>query len=280
MEDVFIIIKTGATEIERRLPVHFETTLRCVPNFIIYSDYEEKIKGHEVHDILAGYSDEIKQKNDNFEIYRRLQKKGKKALTDEEKKEGTWGTGWNLDKWKFLPIINQALKERPNMKWYILIEADTYIMLSNLVKWLHRLDHKKAIYTGSPTQINDITFAHGGSGIIMSHLAMQKAADRYKTNLAHYNKFTDKEWAGDCVLGKLMDDAGVPLLWSWPLLQGEKPSELDHDSFAWERRLMCHPVVTYHHVDAQEIRYMWEFENKWKRHVSSCILCGAVLSTV
>jgi hypothetical protein len=59
-QEMLVVIKTGATEIHQKLPVHFQTTLQCIPHFVIYSDMPEEINGHQVHDVLASISPDHK----------------------------------------------------------------------------------------------------------------------------------------------------------------------------------------------------------------------------
>ena len=45
MDDVMVILKTGATEAQEKVPVQLRTGLQCVPHFAVFSDYEEVING-------------------------------------------------------------------------------------------------------------------------------------------------------------------------------------------------------------------------------------------
>ena len=45
--DILVVLRTGATESLEKVPVHFRTTLRCVPHFVIHSDLDEEIEGHD-----------------------------------------------------------------------------------------------------------------------------------------------------------------------------------------------------------------------------------------
>ena len=52
--DAVVIMKTGVTELQDRLPVHLDTTLTCPPNYVIFSDHEELYRGKwEIRDVLA-----------------------------------------------------------------------------------------------------------------------------------------------------------------------------------------------------------------------------------
>ena len=52
LDNVFVILRTNATETPSKLPVHFATTLHCAPHYAIYSDLAEEIAGHPIHDAL------------------------------------------------------------------------------------------------------------------------------------------------------------------------------------------------------------------------------------
>ena len=95
---IFLVVKTGATVIDSRLPKHFETTLRCVPNHAIFSDFEEDISRVPVHDVLDEVPPKLKLEDEDFEMYRRMQIGGREALRPSEKAESTDGPGWRLDK--------------------------------------------------------------------------------------------------------------------------------------------------------------------------------------
>jgi hypothetical protein len=48
--DTLVVMKTGSTELQDRLPIHFNTTMRCYPNYAIYSDVAEEFHGHQILD--------------------------------------------------------------------------------------------------------------------------------------------------------------------------------------------------------------------------------------
>ena len=83
-EDVLVIMRTGATEIEDKLPVHLNTTLQCYNNYVIFSDYEEDFEGHHVYDLLADVEDDVKEHHPDFALWRRLRANGRESLDDSE----------------------------------------------------------------------------------------------------------------------------------------------------------------------------------------------------
>ncbi|KAL2002730.1 hypothetical protein VTN02DRAFT_6113 [Thermoascus thermophilus] len=270
MEDVLVVIKTGVTEALDKVPVHYRTTLRCVPHYVIFSDFEEQIAGVRAHDVLRNVSREIKQTNPDFDIYNRLREHGRAGLQDSDRIDEANSPsgklnnpGWKLDKWKFLPMVDEALRSRPDAKWYFFMEADTYPFWPNLMAWLARFDAEKPLYIGSQMQIGDVTFAYGGAGIILSNPAMRLVSAYRAAHLAEIDELTAAHWAGDCVLGKVLHDAGVSLLWAWPMMQTSTIWGIDFFADAYGRQAWCYPAVSFHHMTPADIELLWQFDQQW-----------------
>ncbi|KAI1389080.1 glycosyltransferase family 31 protein [Hypoxylon trugodes] len=276
LEDLFVILRTGATEAPKKLPVHFATTLRCVPHYVIYSDYEEDIEGHHVYNSLDEVNPDIIASHPDFEYYRRLQAGGREAFTAEEiaqwaavknTNSGRDSPGWKLDKWKFLPVAEKAFAQRPDAKWYIFIESDTYMLWQTLLEWLSKFDSSKPHYLGMQMQIGDVVFAYGGGGFAISNPAMQKVVAQRQANLKLYDDFTAVHWAGDCVLGKALADAGMGLLWSFPTLAGDQPGDIDFNSTfgGQDKKPWCYYATSYHHMQPAEYTRFMKFEEAWNQ---------------
>ncbi|XXG97372.1 hypothetical protein Hte_003671 [Hypoxylon texense] len=276
LEDVFVVLRTGATEAPKKLPVHFTTTLRCVPNYALYSDYEEDIEGHHVYNALDEVNPDIIATHSDFEYYRRLQEGGRDAFTAEELAHwasakntngGRDSPGWRLDKWKFLPLAEKALTMKPDAKWYIFIESDTYMLWQTLLEWLAHFDSSKPHYLGMQMQIGDVIFAYGGAGFAISNPALKKVVEHRRANLKFYDDFTGGHWAGDCVLGKALADSGVNLLWSFPTLTGDMPADMDFNtSFGGQdKKPWCFYSASYHHLPPSEYPNFAKFEQTWNQ---------------
>ncbi|KAK7997236.1 hypothetical protein PG989_005276 [Apiospora arundinis] len=277
LDDVFVVFKTGATEALDQVPTHLATSLRCVPNYAIYSDFDEIIDGVHVQDALDEVRDDIKTSHPDFEYYQRLQQGGRSAFSDDENAQwaatestiaGRDTPGWRLDKWKFLPIAEKALRQGgAATSWYVFYEGDSYIFWRNILDWISNLDPAEPHYLGNPMIIGDVAFAHGGSGFVLSRAALEMVVEYRHQNLEFYDAYTGSHWAGDCVLGKALADAGVPLLYARPNLHGDHPAELgflgsvsDPTSQDW-----CYNIGSYHHMAPSDIVQMSMFERKWNR---------------
>ncbi|CAO2648861.1 Nn.00g098100.m01.CDS01 [Neocucurbitaria sp. VM-36] len=270
--EVLVVLRTGATEVLEKLPVHFDTTLRCIPNYAIYSDYEEELEGSHIYDVFDELSQDLKESVPDFELYHRLKTKGRDSLSidgtghDGSGPSGSLGNpGWKLDKFKFLPMIDKALRHRPQAKWFVFIELDTYLMWGNLLDYLSKFDAEKPYYIGKQMYIGEVLFAHGGSGFALSAPAMRRVTEHWRAHINEYDRYTIEQWAGDMVLGKALKDALVPLLWAFPHFQGDPVSTLDHNITKIDRQPWCYPAITYHHMPKDEIRSLWEFEQEWQR---------------
>ncbi|KAL5041249.1 hypothetical protein BDW71DRAFT_213217 [Aspergillus fruticulosus] len=273
MDKVLVILKTGATEALDKVPVHFKTTLQCVQHYAVFSDYEEYIHGVHVQDVLRSVSEGTKQTNPDFGIYNRLRASGRDGLTAEDWRDDDNGPhgkqgnpGWKLDKWKFVPMIDEALLVSPEAHWYVFIEADTYIVWRNMVRWLSQLDQEKAFYLGAPMQMGSRVFAYGGAGIVLSKAAMRLVSLYRAQNFTAIEQMTADDWAGDHVLGRILGDIGIPLVWSWPLMVPSSVWEFEYFTKAYGRQPWCYPAVSFHHMSPQDIWDMWLLEQQWFRY--------------
>jgi hypothetical protein len=276
--DVLVVLRTGATESREKLPVHFRTTLRCVPHFLIVSDMNEEIEGVDVHDVLNGVSAQTKKESEDFKLYHHLQEHGRRGLPEQKVITAMSGSskgdylqtdkeGWKLDKWKFLPMMDHAYARKPDAKWFVFIEADTYMGWNNLLDYLNKFDDTKSYYIGKHLYINDVEFGYGGAGFVLSNPAMHKVIEQRSEHVSEYEDFTKTHWVGDCALGKVLEDVKVPLHRAFPHFQGDSPASVDPAITKIDRNLWCFPTITYHHVSPAEIEELWHFEQDWySRH--------------
>ncbi|KAF2169719.1 glycosyltransferase family 31 protein [Zasmidium cellare ATCC 36951] len=274
--DTLVVMKTGATDFTSQVPTHFDTTFVCAPNYIIFSDHEEIFRGHQIHDVLATVSEELRAEHPDFEIYRRLSQSGRSALAPYENKQINFkavdgdvtggkgdSAGWKLDKWKFLPMFHQTLTLSPGYKWYMFIEPDSAIFWSTVLKYQQQLDHSRPYYMGSQVLIGDLEFAHGGSGYLVSDAALKRVVDYYLAHKEDLEKFNEEQWAGDAVAGETFKRADASLTRVWPIVQGDHPGEFPWGRDHGDKPLWCFPTMTWHHMSAADAENMWDFEQRW-----------------
>jgi hypothetical protein len=260
---IAIAVKTGATEAVEKIPMLMHTTLRCAQNVMIFSDLEQNIAGHQLHDALADIPQAAMDGNSDFDFYWKL-KESKKYGQIEKMLRGVHDprikhdlASWTLDKYKQLHILEKLYAAYPNKDWYLMMDADTYVIWPNLLAWLQRLPNPRstAFYLGSTAEVGDVKFAHGGSGILLSQATMYDFAVTNKGVASTWDKPMHEECCGDLVIGTVLKQHGVLLKPSWPTVNGEKPSTLPFGPTHW-----CQPVVTMHHADPHEMNQIVNFE--------------------
>lgn len=284
-EDVLLILKTGATVLWKRLPIHLSTTLspeRINPNnTVIYSEVDARIGNHTVIDILSQFPQSVKD-SANFELYHAIREWDGANYYIEHTglpgdDEGPPG-GWRLDKYKFLPLIQHAGTHWPKAKWYLYTEDDTYMFLPNVLLYLSAYDHRQSHWLGGLGEKLGTTFAHGGSGFALSRAAWEQSFGRGGGDLVtKYQRFVDEACCGDYALGKLLNDYGVQFGenggdegWSWGF------NGLPHWKIEFSEANWCKPVLTWHHAHNRDIARYYELEQSWDFRVSRVAWWGVL----
>ncbi|KAB8304483.1 hypothetical protein EYC80_003874 [Monilinia laxa] len=269
-KDVVILVKTGATSIWRRMPMHMSTTLgnkQLTPNVVYYSDVADNINGNPVIDSLANISTTLKGSPD-FELYN----KAKESLSDNLYQES--GSmegdhylpgGWRLDKYKFLPMFQHAAIHHPGKKWYVYMEDDNYFFWETLYAWLATLDHTSPILVGSPAFKMGEDFAHGGSGFAISGKAMEVSFGADKTLADKYESYAKQHCCGDQVLSHALKEMGVERFkgldgGGWAALQALPIWRINFGN--WN---LCSPIMNIHKVHQADISKLSVFENKFMK---------------
>lgn len=286
--DTVLIMKAGVTSIEERLPPHLDNTFKCVPNYLIFSDHEELFRGkYQVRDVLANISPDIVQSNPDFELYRRVKEVGRQGIppedltgvrttnkqTDEEK---MLIPGWVLDKWKFLPMMNETFFLYPDKKWYVFVESDTYLFWSTVLKYVSTLDHTQPHAIGHrTTRLTDHYFMHGGSGYVLSHEALRVLVQHVRAHQRSLDLWMEDEWAGDVALGSVMNTVEIPMTYAWPIFQPAFFGVIYFGAEPQDRRYWCYPAATYHHMTPETIEDTWYMEQQWIQEENDVSLLSA-----
>ncbi|CAL3965495.1 unnamed protein product [Diplocarpon coronariae] len=262
---IVVIFKTGAQEVSH-LSIQVGTTLRYLDpaDILFFSDLQGSLGPFLIHDALRNVDQTLKESDGDFEIYRAIRRYQRTGQDIEELKEerskGDDRSGWRLDKYKFLHMVEETFEMRPDAKWYVFIETDSYVVWSNLAEWLSRLDSTRPMYLGAVVSIGDTAFGHGGSGYVLSNAAMNKllGSDQQQGLAAEWDRKMKDVCCGDLALGSALKQKGVDVAGAHPLLNGDKPATF---SFG-PKELWCQPVVTMHHVLPHEISAIWRYERR------------------
>ncbi|VVT57833.1 uncharacterized protein SAPINGB_P005892 [Magnusiomyces paraingens] len=259
-ERLFLMMKEGATVLWDRIPVHLLTTFTRVPYFAIYADAPASIGGFEVIDVLANVTTKTRESHD-FRLYHQLREMRDSHAIFNPKDAHLEG-GWDLDKYKNVPMLAHALRVAPpHVEWFAFMDGDTYFFLDNLLDYLKTLDAKDKLYLGSGAMYNDVIFAHGGSGVVLSRAALQATLGIHPEWEFDLETETRNSCCGDYIVAKLLEKAGIELSrgYSYPTtgwkFQGQPYWNLHSTSETW-----CQKVVSFHHLTPVEVEILWEYE--------------------
>lgn len=95
--DTLVVMRTGSTELQDKLPIHLATTLLRYPNSLVFSDFEEDFEHYHIIDALESVDSHLKETSPDFDLWRRLKQFGRAVLRpDELSGKAVWvdqGTG-------------------------------------------------------------------------------------------------------------------------------------------------------------------------------------------
>lgn len=262
-EDVVVGVKTGATVGAELALAQARTSLRCAKNVIYFSDLEQEIEGIHFHDALKSIHPTVMENNPDFDFYHQQKdlwqtQHNVTAMmrAKHPTKEGQLAA-WELDKYKNVHMVEETWAMVPDKKWYIFIDADTYVLWSSLLLWLSKLDPSRKTYAGSEVNQEGQRFAHGGSGYVLSHATMYEYTVTHKGTAAIFDPRIRNYCCGDLVLGMALEEQGNDVQEVWPLITGESQWTMPFGPEYW-----CHPQFTLHHMGISEMKSLSEFEEK------------------
>jgi Fringe-like len=256
--DVVIVMKTGASEIEAKLPIHLSTTFKCAPNVMVFSDMAQQFEGLRIHDPLRHLATELDKTDPDLMYYMSLMERQRKG-NDIVKGNNT--QAWALDRYKNIPMLRRAYETYPDAKWFVFMDADTALIWSNLLTWLSQMDSSEPRYIGSSVVggkwqgRDNIRFAHGGTGYIISHAAAKIIAEETDEEQKKSFEITREDCCGDSALAKVLRTHGIVITPAFPNVNGQTLYHVDYG-----RDSLCFAPVTMHHMNAEEIKELVKYQ--------------------
>jgi hypothetical protein len=255
--NVLLIMKTGASEAYSKIPTQLLTNLKCLDDYLVFSDMEQTVAGQHIQDSLDTVLPEAMADNSDFDLYNRQ----RSCSIDQEtcnKNSGanTADQGWKLDKYKNIHMAEKTYEQRPDYDWYLFVDADTYVMWGTLMQWLKQLNPEDRLYMGSVALLGGFPFAQGGSGYVVSQ-GMMRDFLKDKTGVANeWDVPVKSTCCGDYMFSYALKNAtGVDVKNVGPIIHGEKPFTI-----AYHRDRWCHPIATMHHIGSEEVSEFHAYE--------------------
>lgn len=165
--EVILSRKTGHSVLFHRLPIQLMSPRPDIPYQYIYSDSSLELGDVPVVDILANLSDSLKEQ-EYFSAYYKLQE----AIANHVSPNDVEGL-YNLDRYKFLPLIGDMYRRHPDAKWYVSVDGDSYVFWSTLLRFLTHYDPEDHWFFGQADShdmwgANNTVWANGGAGYVLS----------------------------------------------------------------------------------------------------------------
>lgn len=275
LDDVVLIIKTGKEVIDERLMplLSASTQFAHFRNRLIVSNGAHQSLS--VFDAIANMSI-IKQARSRVlaapERYAEYLARTPPQTAGKKTKRafGRAAPGWHTDQHKNLPAFRRAFELFPSARWYFMIDDDTYVSARNLALFVNtRTNSTASVYAGNIMGCNccdagktpryrPVRFAHGGSGILLSHTALQRMTEVVDACIFRFSSC----WAGDIQVSLCL--LGLEPQIKIQSLQGTH-SQTPTGTLTKTHGRWCENPVTFHRMlPAQSIRLSVAEEQSWQ----------------
>ncbi|KAH6858825.1 hypothetical protein BKA58DRAFT_49006 [Alternaria rosae] len=276
LSKVQVILKTGSADDKSRTDAQLSTVIKCISNVLIVSDGSHTYgRDHRTIDVLADLPPNTYLKEEDYIVYEAQKNASRHGTHLQQGHEG-----WRIDKYKFLPEVEKAIDHNNAAEWYVFLESDTYIFWDNVFRLLENYNSSLPYYFGSPSPgrtyhpdaqsevENQVWFAYGGAGFILSKAAAHRLVDRHRNALGlkgprlttEYKEDIRADCCGDSILGwALHDKAGIDISGLWPMFSPHKLENIPFGKDYW-----CEPVISLHKTDPALYKELWSWENEWR----------------
>ena len=273
-DDIVLITKVGSATVHKRLLIHLAEQPRSslyMPNTLYVSDYPLTLSNITFFDALGNVSSTIAGL-DEFRSLRSELTALVESNQDLDSMSSTDG-GWKLDKYKFLPMVAEAWRRYPRKKWYVVVEADTFVFYNELVKWLGTLDASQQLLLGHPTFCDydgqSTMFTHGGSGIVMSRGLVEASFGADPDFEHHHDDLIQKSAFGDALLSKSFYDAPGVTLTELSPEAGDRFNSDPPRVLKFHRGNWCNPLLSFHHVTPSDTAHLYDFARRISPHLAA-----------
>ncbi|KAM3397728.1 hypothetical protein P3S68_001241 [Capsicum galapagoense] len=151
---------------------------------------------------------------------------------------------------RMIRVIEETFGEDhgPRVRWYVMTDDDTVLLIDNLVSVLSKYDHTKYYYVGMNSECvvsnfgNSFQMAFGGAGYALSYPLAQAVAKNMDTCIKSYPNV----YGSDHMLQACIADLGVTIT----LEKGFHQIDLHNDISGFLSAHPQSPFLSIHHLDA------------------------------
>lgn len=251
--DVALLLYTDASVIGQRLPIQLVTSLLPerieADNVLIYSNRPDSIGDWRIVDVFENTTTSATWTTST----RRKHKGGHSQVSLSNHKASHSSDN------KFLPLLQHAGLNQPHAKWYIYMEDDSYIFLTNLLHHLSTFSWEEPWYIAPPETSRRGFFA-------LSRTAWEQVFGAQETEAlqARFASGLDDRLVLDRVLkedGVLFGSSASDATVSGESLQSHRASAINRENW-------CAPVYSWHDASGRDISRLHGLELNWRSKVS------------
>ncbi|ORY81391.1 hypothetical protein BCR37DRAFT_380282 [Protomyces lactucae-debilis] len=253
VDDIAVIVRTG-WQVRDRINGSLSTYLKDrSPNTLaIFADREFVVPGYTIHDALKPFFERLSQhfgQSTQKKLYDKIQELDDGVLKTVP---GEHNDGWKLDILKqpmSADLGYHMLSQKRSFKWWVIIDDDTYLHFPSIIPALAELDPAAKHFFGMPTGFDKVTYAQGGSGILLSDGAMEQLfGDREFADAMHIKGL--EAVYGDYNLAAHLYERSIFLDQSLAFMFHEHPLA----DIKWAIRDTCAPLFSVHHMQPSAMR--------------------------
>ncbi|CRG87834.1 hypothetical protein PISL3812_04855 [Talaromyces islandicus] len=243
--DIALLLYTDASVIAQRLPIHLVTSLLPerieADNVLIYSNRPDTIGDWRIVDV---FENSTTTRTATVPARRKHKHPSQASLSHV----------LNSDN-KFLPLLQHAGWNKPHAKWYIYMEDDSYIFLTNLLHHLSTFSWEQPWYIAPPEMSRRGFFA-------LSRTAWEQVFGAEETEVLQA-RFASGLLDDLRALDRVLKEDGVMFSSSDGGRSGEPLQAQSHRASAINRENWCAPVYSWHDASSRDISRLHGLELNW-----------------
>ncbi|PSN61620.1 hypothetical protein BS50DRAFT_578174 [Corynespora cassiicola Philippines] len=260
-EKLVVTVKTSAVDAFAKIPpLLLLTNGKYHDNLLLLGDLHLDVGAFHVHDVLDRYDAKYVSSTPDLERYRRLTHYARNSLdfgrlreTDPAKEKAAKD---KMEKYMMLRMLQRTWEQRPDRKWYVFVEPDTYLFRSNIQVWLAYFDHEEPHFFYNPPETDP--YGIGGSTFILSQKAMQGLFVENDKDISGLEAHIEGKSSGTEVLtGVMSNELDLSPNGSWPGVSSFNPDTIPFGHGMW-----CEVVMALHSVSAESMSNLWRLERE------------------
>ncbi|KAF2219466.1 hypothetical protein BDZ85DRAFT_268491 [Elsinoe ampelina] len=256
--NIAVAVKTSAAEASLEQLNRVATIFHCLRSdkLVFFSDLEQTLGSYQLHDAVSDISPDLLKLHHDFTLYREQKKLAKSGLSVRDVQQTPVLSSdlpvdnreayKNLDKYKFMHMVEKMWQMHPDKDWYVFTDASAYYVWPGLVRYLEEQDATRPRFLSRATRIpqSDLDIPHGETGFILSGVAVRALMGSGKSIVSEWDRRMPFMESGHHAVATAVNaELNLTLTNTWPIMIGENPGLVPFQTNMW-----CEPVVALSNI--------------------------------